>query len=191
MKYITYESIFFATLLFSSTAVFGLLLTDEVTTQSPDETRHQDSTDLKVDSRSDSESTDHLPVGSFMVRTSPLASAASTLMFVSFKNLSSPGRFTNSLVSFTLHLHFFSPPLKSQSIMHPVHSFFYLRLLLAPFLLINYSTIIHSTFIIMLYDLFTCKFYFASFSSFFSRLLFCFCGASHALHLLIDLMTIR
>lgn len=46
---------------------------------------------LTVDSRSELVSTDDLPVGSFMVRTSPLASAASTLMFVSFKNLSIPG----------------------------------------------------------------------------------------------------
>lgn len=51
--------------------------------------------DFKADQRSGSVSTDDLPPGSFMVRTSPLASAASTLMFVSFKNLSVPGKYDN------------------------------------------------------------------------------------------------
>ena len=57
---------------------------------------------LTVDSRSDSIQTDDLPSGSFMVRTSPLASAASTLMFVSFKNLSVPGELTFNLMTFHL-----------------------------------------------------------------------------------------
>lgn len=93
MKKIT----FIAALLLLTSAVSSFSGDDEVTTQSLDETRARDASSFNVDPRSDPESTDHLPVGSFMVRTSPLASAASTLMFVSFKNFSSPGRFINLL----------------------------------------------------------------------------------------------